>query len=280
MQLKPFKYHIPKTLDEAARLYADLDSVKLQAGGTFLINTLRHLKKIGSIGPKNVISLSAIDELKMISADKNTLTLGAMSTIDDIFNSQHLQDNFSILKSACKNLATQPIRNMGTIGGNLTSRFSWTELPAVMMALDATLHFVDKDKKEYSMSAEDFFEKKAKTDYILSHITIPKNTKQHLSYQRVSKSNGVDIPLLSLCIRTEHKGRNLANCCVAVNNCVSFTQRDKELEQFLNENSKSKKLADKAVHHLNYRIYDERGSDYKKHMFRVSIKQAINEIIK
>jgi len=44
MQLNPFAFHLPKTLLDAKQLYFSLDSRKLLAGGTILINNLKKLK--------------------------------------------------------------------------------------------------------------------------------------------------------------------------------------------------------------------------------------------
>ena len=65
---------------------------------------------------------------------------------------------------------------------------------------------------------------------------------------------------------------------MAVNNCVAFAQRDRILEEFLNGKSVDKTLAETALEHLDGSIYDARGTDYKKHMFRVGIGQALRDL--
>ena len=66
---------------------------------------------------------------------------------------------------------------------------------------------------------------------------------------------------------------------IGINNCVDFAQRDTKLEDFLNQSSCSKDVAQEALDHLDEPIYDTRSSDYKKHIFRISIKDAIAELI-
>jgi len=53
----------------------------------------------------------------------------------------------------------------------------------------------------------------------------------------------------------------------------------KVLEEFLNNSKCSDKIAEEALDHLDAAIYDTRSSDYKKYMFRISIKDAINELV-
>ena len=81
-------------------------------------------------------------------------------------------------------------------------------------------------------------------------------------------------------IKTSIKNKQFSNTRVAVNNCVEFAQRDTTLEQFLNSKPLNKEIAGQALDHLTESIYDKRSSDYKKYMFRHSIKSALNELVK
>ena len=89
----------------------------------------------------------------------------------------------------------------------------------------------------------------------------------------------MDIPLLSLLIKTNFKDDQFSDTRVGINNCVVFAQRDLQLENFLNQSHCSQKIPDEALNHLDTSIYDTRSSDYKKHIFRVSIKDAITQLV-
>ncbi|MCA9399508.1 MAG: hypothetical protein KC618_07150, partial [Candidatus Omnitrophica bacterium] len=65
----------------------------------------------------------------------------------------------------------------------------------------------------------------------------------------------------------------------AVNNCTAFAQRDAKLEEFLNGSKNEASMADEALNHLTESIYDTRSNEYKQHIFRVSLKSAIKEIV-
>ncbi len=230
--------------------------------------------------PKNVISLRHIPELKGIQADSEKMTIKSMTIINDIFDSPLLTVNFAVLKIVCRNISTEPIRNMATMGGNLTCRYTWTEMPAAMIGLDADMHFLGADGKEETLRTEDFFKNAARTDKIFTGVTIKRDKKAAIAYRRVKKTAYVDIPLLSLCINTHFEGKKFKNPIVSVNNCVAFAQRDKILENFLSKSECSPRIAQEALDHLDKNIYDTRSDDYKKHMFRVSIKSAIEELVK
>lgn len=278
MLLNPVSVHSPKTIQEAAKLYRSLTDVKLMAGGTFLLNSLKLLKRKGNKTANHIISLKSVADLKGISFKDDVLTIRAMTTINELSASPLLKDNLSILKIVCKNISTNPIRNMATVGGNLTCRYTWTEMGAVMIALDARMHFVSDQGHQEVVRAEDFFKGAAKTDKIFSHLTITRHPLSRLSYQRVKKTMHVDVPLLAVCVRAQVSNEIFENVSVVINNGVSFAQRDCMLEEFLTNKPVALDTINESMSHLNSEIYDKRSDEYKSHMFRVSIKNALKEI--
>ncbi len=278
MLLKPFTIHLPRTLQEAATLQSSLPETRILAGGTFLLNSLKLLKRKGTKTPQNIISLRKIEDLKGISLKDDSLIIKAMTIVNDLFDSSLLTDNFKVLHTVCRNILTNPIRNMATIGGNLTCRYTWTEMGAVMIALEAQMHFIGADGKEEIVSAEDFFKNNAKTDKIFSHVSIKKDETASLAYRRVRKTMHVDIPLLAVCVKTNFKEKRFTNTRVTVNSGVTFAQRDYKLENFLNKATLNDRIGQEALDHLDTNIYDKRSDEYKSHMFRVSLKNAIEEL--
>lgn len=279
MLLKPFNLHIPNSLESALQAYRSLPDVRLQAGGTFLLNSLKTMKRKGAKTPQHIISLANIPGLKGIESRGDCVVVKSMTNIDEIYDSPLLTGNLGVLRVSAKNISSQLIRNMATMGGNLTCRYTWTEMPAVMIALEARMHFIGVDGKEAIIPAEEFFKNSAKTDKIFTHVSIKKDQDISSAYYRAKKSVHVDIPLLSVCITTRLVEGKFSRTIVAVNNCVAFAQRDRQLEDFLNGKTIDKALAEAAIDHLDGSIYDARSTDYKKHMFRVGIRHALRDLI-
>ena len=280
MLLNPVAFHSPRTLKEAAQLYATLEDVKILAGGTFVLNSLKLLKRKGTRTTANIISLRKVNELKGVHMESDKLVIHAMTVINDLFESPLLTENFSILRTVCRNISTNPIRNMATVGGNLTCRYTWTEMGAVMIALNAQMHFMGSDGKEAVVSAEDFFKNAAKSDKLFTHLTIDRDPLARMAYRRVKKTMHVDVPLLAVCVKAYIKNGKFSDPCVSINNGTAFAQRDHILEQFLNGKSSTLETLQQALEHLDVNIYDKRSDEYKSHMFRVSIKSALLETIK
>ncbi len=275
MLLNKFQLHLPSTPLEAAKLYKELDDVKVLAGGTFLLNSLKLLKTKGTRTPKHVLALTHIKGLKGVSMESGHLTIKAMTTVSELFESPLLKDNLSILREVCRNISTNPIRNMATIGGNLTCRYTWTEMGAVMVALDAVMHFLSAQGQVSSCTAEEFFKNGARCDALFTHVTLPHDPRIRVAYRRVKKTLHVDVPLLAVCVSAEYTNERFSRTRVGINNATAFAQRDRVLEEYLNSANADEGLAASAMEHLQNDIYDQRSSEYKQHMFRVSLKQAI-----
>jgi len=278
MLLNPLTLHLPKTSLEAAKLYKELEDSKVLAGGTFLLNSMKLLKTKGTKTARNILSLAKVDELKGVSLQGDTLTIKAMTRINDLLDSPLPDGHLKILHLVCKNISTNPIRNMATVGGNLTCRYTWTEMGAVMIALDAKMHFLGADGKEDIIAAEDFFKNAARSEKLFTHVSLKTQAGARSAYRRVKKTIHVDIPLLAICVKTEIKAQKWYNTRIGINNGVAFAQRDPVLEEFLNKSVSSPILGKEALEHLTTTIYDTRSSEYKQHMFRISLKSAIEEI--
>jgi CO/xanthine dehydrogenase FAD-binding subunit len=278
MLLNPLTLHLPKTSLEAARLFKELEDSKVLAGGTFLLNSMKLLKHKGTKTARNILSLAKVEDLRGISFQDGTLTIKAMTRINELFESSLPEGHLRILHTVCRNISTNPIRNMATVGGNLTCRYTWTEMGAVMIALDAQMHFLGPDGKEDIVSTEDFFKNAARSEKLFTHVTIKSQGAARTAYRRVRKTLHVDVPMLAVCVKTEIKGDQWYNTRIGINNGTAFAQRDNTLEDFLNNNSSSSELGKQALEHLTSAIYDTRSSDYKQHMFRVSLRSAIEEI--
>lgn len=242
------------------------------------MNNLKSMKHKGIKTPQHVISLGRVQGLRGIENKGGTLAIWAMTTITELMESPAVSGNLEVLRVVARNISTCAIRNMATVGGNLTCRYTWTEMPAVMLALEADLHFLGTDGKEETVAAETFYRNGAKTDKLFTHVSIKLDPQARMAYRRVKKSPNVDIPMLSLLIKTHFRGNRFDRPRVGINNCIDFAQRDRTLESFLDKKERNGKIAEEALDHINDQIYDRRSSDYKKHVFRVSLSGAIKEL--
>ncbi|HOP46989.1 MAG TPA: xanthine dehydrogenase family protein subunit M [Desulfobacteraceae bacterium] len=199
MVLPKFQYHEPKNLGEACEIIAGLkENARPLAGGTDL---LVNMKK-GSISPKHVISLSKLEELKVLGIKNKHLNIGSCVTAAELAESTIVQHDFGALCAGAGNLGSPLIRNLATIGGNLISARPAADLPPSLMAYGGKAVLVKKGGQR-SVDLKAFFkgpgETVAEPDEILSHIHL--DTPPSYSgggYVKLGKRNALEISIVNV----------------------------------------------------------------------------------
>lgn len=94
------------------------DGARFIAGGT----TLYDLMKLGIEAPVHIIDVSDIDGLDAIESTGKVLRIGAMSRMADVAAHPLIRDDYPVLSESLSKAASQQLRNMATVGGNLLQR--------------------------------------------------------------------------------------------------------------------------------------------------------------
>ncbi len=117
MRLPRFRYVGPRSLEEAGRALADAGpDGALLAGGTDLIPNMKRRQQT----PATVIGLRGVAALRGRSGDlRRGFTLGAMTSIAHLERDAELATAWPALQLAASVVATPPLRNAATLGGNL-----------------------------------------------------------------------------------------------------------------------------------------------------------------
>ncbi len=125
----------PKTLREALTLLAnEATRGPLLAGGTDLIVQWQ----AGAVPmPNQIIDLSAIPELKLISEQKDCLSIGAGVTHAVIQRNPLTRETLPALLSACASVGAVQIQNRGTLGGNIANASPAGDTAPALLAADA-----------------------------------------------------------------------------------------------------------------------------------------------
>jgi xanthine dehydrogenase YagS FAD-binding subunit len=117
--MQPFKYLRVRSLAEALQAFeARSANTRFLAGGT----TLFDLMKLSIEVPDEVVDISALEELKTIHAGSTELVLGALAHMSDVAAHPAVTADYPALSESLWRAASQQLRNMATLGGNLLQR--------------------------------------------------------------------------------------------------------------------------------------------------------------
>jgi carbon-monoxide dehydrogenase medium subunit len=128
-----FNFHRPASVQDACRILTESSDSAPLAGGTDLLVEIKQ----GGRRHQDIVSLTAIAQLRDISADERALIIGAGATHNAIRGSRVVIDTFPAIAEAAATIGTDQIRNVGTIGGNLCTAASCSDMAPMLMALAA-----------------------------------------------------------------------------------------------------------------------------------------------
>ena len=153
MKPPPFRYVRAGSLEDALSVLAsEGDEARLLAGGQSLIAMMN----LRLVRPSALVDVNGVSELDYIRSDDATLTVGALTRLSAAEASQEIAGACPLMSEAIGHIAHRPIRNRGTVGGNLSHADPSSELPAVALAIDAQM-VVQKSGAVRRVAADDFF---------------------------------------------------------------------------------------------------------------------------
>jgi aerobic carbon-monoxide dehydrogenase medium subunit len=173
--MKPaaFEYVRAHSIAEAVQLLGSLaPGARLIAGGQSLVPALNLRLNI----PTHLIDIGNVAELRGIAVTASGMRIGAGTRQSELQRSGLIAQHAPLIAEAIPHIAHTAIRNRGTIGGNLAHADPASELPACMVALDATI-IARGPGGERSIAAVEFFTgvhtTALKPDEILTAVEIP-----------------------------------------------------------------------------------------------------------
>jgi carbon-monoxide dehydrogenase medium subunit len=183
----PFTYRRAWSVDEALEL-ADQggDDAKFLAGG----HSLLPLMKLRFAVPSVLIDIGRLGELSFVRDEDGHISVGALTSHHDLASSGLLARELPLLAHAAGRVGDPQIRHRGTIGGSLAYGDPAGDLPAVILALDATLIARGPADRREVGAGEFFrglFETALAPGELLTEIRIPKPRDTAWSFQKFTK---------------------------------------------------------------------------------------------
>jgi putative selenate reductase FAD-binding subunit len=253
----------PQTMAEAVALKDKYkDGAIFMAGGTDV-----------NCGKANdaVEKVIGIEQLKLdkISRMDEALSIGAGVTIQELIDSPEVPDQLTI---AAGHFVNRNIRNIATVGGNIASNNTTSNLIPILIALDAELKLTGS---ETSVSVYDYITREMSR--LIESITIlSENLKKPYGLHKFSHSAN-DLSIITAAVTFNVQNEIVSNVRVAAGGVSKHVVRLTELESKLEGNKlPARTEIEDTVKETVSPLKDIRGGvQFKKYLAGVLISDCI-----
>ena len=278
--MKEIDYLTPESLEDTLEILSIRgDEARIIAGGTDLIPQMRS----GLLKPSLLIDPRLLS-LDYINLDNNIIRIGACTTHTDILESGILVKYLRLLGETASEIAGPPVRNRGTIGGNLVNASPAADFAAPLLVYDAQL-VLKRWGSARVVPVDGFFTQPGKTimksDEIITEICVPllphgTGTK----FIKLGKRKAMAISVVSVAVSiTKDNNGAISIARIALGSVAPTPIRVKSAEAFLLVNPPNDDVfaeAGEIAASESSPISDIRASDsYRKRMVSVLTKRAL-----
>ena len=267
----PFEYRRVDTVDEAIQALSDGPDAKLLAGG----HSLLPLMKLRLARPSLLVDISRLEDLKYVKEDGDRVAIGALTRHHDVANSEVLQELCPIVSYAAGEIGDPQVRHVGTIGGSVAHADPASDMPSVLLALDAEME-VRGPGGVRNVGAGDFFkglfEPDLATDEVLTEIRVPKTAGRGWSYLKFHR-RAQDWALVGVAALAQ----NGAGPSVALTNMADRPVRAAGVEEALAGGADPAAASERAAEGTSPPTDAFASAEYRGELVKVLVRRAIEE---
>jgi carbon-monoxide dehydrogenase medium subunit len=174
----PFDYEVAESVGHALSLLGDRDDAKVLAGGHSLLPLLR----LRVTRPALLVDVGRLEELSYVRDKGASIAIGALTRHHDVHHAPLLQEHNPLVSYAAGLIGDPQVRHRGTIGGSVAHADPASDLPAVLLALDAEIDIAGAGGVRTLLAADFFqgvFTTAAGPHELVTEIRVPKLTGDH-----------------------------------------------------------------------------------------------------
>jgi carbon-monoxide dehydrogenase medium subunit len=268
-----FTYVRASSVDEALGLAAEHgEDAKYLAGG----HSLLPMMKLRMAFPEVLIDLGRITELSYVRDEGTHVAVGAMTRHHDVATSPLLASDIPLLAHTAGEVGDPQIRHRGTIGGSAAHGDAASDLPATLLALDATFVIRGAGGARSVPAAEFFkgiFETALEPGELLTEIQVPKPANPAAwSFQKFAKRK-IDWAIVGVAVqRSSDQG-----AAVALINMGLTPLRASAVEAALASGASVADAAALAADGTSAGSDIHATKAYREHLARVLVRRALEE---
>lgn len=264
----PFEYMRAESADAALAALAEHgDEAKLLAGGMSLLP----LMKLRLATPTVLVDVGRLRELSYIRDSGDHVAIGALTRHRDLEVSDLLAAECAPLRAVAAEVGDNQVRHRGTLGGSVAHGDPASDLPAALLALDATFA-VRGPGGEREVAAAEFFHGFLETalapDELVTEIRVPKLAGARFSYQKFNRRAQDWAIVGALAVRN-------GDARVALVNMGGTPLRARGVEEALAAGSAVADAAERAAEGTEPPADLNATPEFREHLARVLVRRAL-----
>lgn len=224
MKAAGFRYlHAGSTAEAVQALEQHRGEARILAGGQSLLAGLNmRLSQPGAL-----VDINDVSELGGISIEGASVRLGALTRHAELQRSAIVAHHLPLLTEAIGHVGHVAIRNRGTLGGSLSNADPAAELPACMVALNATVVLASVSGRR-ELKAEDFFiglfdTARAENELLIEvRVPIPESGTR-FAFAELARRHG-DFPIAGVAAVGSVSGRQLREVRIVYFGCSDYAR--------------------------------------------------------
>lgn len=267
-----FDYSRPASVEEAIGLLSETgDDAKLLAGG----HSLLPLMKLRLASPSLLVDVGRLRELRYVRDDGEHLSIGALTRHRDLEIDPLLDEHARLLAHVAGHVGDPQVRHRGTIGGSVSHGDPASDLPATLLALDAT-YVVRGPTGDRTIPAGEFhrgfLETALAPDEMLVEVRVPKRPEARWSFHKFNR-RAQDWAIVGVAaVRDEDLS------AVALVNMGSTPLRASGTEEALASGASAIEAAQRADEGSEPASDLNASSEFRRHLAKVLVRRALEEV--
>ncbi|HEX7255594.1 MAG TPA: xanthine dehydrogenase family protein subunit M [Gaiellaceae bacterium] len=264
-----FDYEVAESVDHAIELLGSREDAKLLAGG----HSLLPLMKLRFARPATLVDIGRLADLSYVRDAGDRLAIGALTRHHDLHSNELVRTHCELLSFTAGLVGDPQVRHRGTIGGSVAHGDPASDLPTVLLALDAELQVAGPGGERTVPAAEffrGFFETALEPTEVLTEIRVPKLAGAGWSYVKFHR-RAQDWATVGVAA-VQNGGTR-----VALTNMSSTPLRAAAVEEALAAGNDAAAAAEQAAEGTNPPSDTNGSADYRRHLARVLVRRALEE---
>lgn len=247
------------------------DEAKLLAGG----HSLLPLMKLRLAFPSVLVDVGRVRELDFVREQGDEIVVGALTRHSELARNDLVRQQAPLLARAASLIGDPQVRHRGTLGGSLAHGDPASDLPAVVLALGATL-VAQGPAGRREIAADDMFQGFLETALddgeMLTEIRLPRAAGRGWSYQKFTRRSQ-DWAIVAVAAVTGGGGAP----SVTLVNMGTRPLRAEATEAALASGSTAAEAAAVAADDTEPPADLVASSDYRRHLATVLTRRALEE---